>query len=73
MGLYSKFIQDGDCRAYYMQEGKVIRLGADENNNVDHQLSESEVMIERVKKGINFSELKTEQEIMLLLDVHLPE
>lgn len=73
MGLYAKFIQDNDCRAYFMQDGKVIRLGADENNNVDHPLSEAEVMEKRQSLGIPFASLKTEAEIMLILDVHLPE
>ena len=73
MGLYTKFIQGEDCRAYYMQDGKVIRLGADENNNVDHPLTETEVMEKRQSLGVPFASLKTEAEIMLMLDVHLPE
>ena len=73
MGLYTKFVQNNDCRAYYMDNGKVIRLGADENNNVDHPLTEAEVMEKRQSLGIPFASLKTESEIMLCLDVHLPE
>ena len=71
MGLYTKFVTNGDCRAYYFKDGVWKRLGGNELNNVDHSLSENEVMNERIRLGIPFADLKTEVETMK--DVHLPE
>lgn len=75
MGLYSKFNCDcngqNDCRAYYLKDGVWKRLGGNELNNVEHSLTESEVMNERQKLGIPFADLKTEVETMA--GVHLPE
>ena len=73
MGLYSKFIVNDDCQAYYFDDGVLKRLGGDENNNVDHPLTEAEVMEKRQSLGIPFANLKTETEVMLMLSVHLPE
>ena len=71
MGLYSKFVINGDCRAYYLKDGQWKRLGGNEFNNVEHSLTENEVMNERIRLSIPFLDLKTEVETMK--DVHLPE
>ena len=74
MGLYTKFMSEsGDCRAYYLDDGLMKRVGADENGNVNHPLTEAEVMEKRQSSGIPFASLKTESEILALLDIHLPE
>lgn len=73
--IYSKFnVSCGgktDCRAYYFKDGVFKRIGGNENNNVDHCLTESEVMSERQRLGIAFADLKTEIETMA--GVPLPE
>lgn len=71
MGLYTKFMNDGDCRAYYFKDGVFKRIGGNELNNVDHCLTENEVMSERIRLNIPFADLKTEIETMT--GVHLPE
>ena len=75
MSLYGKFNcvcgDKIDCRAYYLKDGKWQRVGANELNNVENCLSESEVMSERIKLNIPFLDLKTEIETMKY--VHLPE
>lgn len=72
MGLYTKFNdKNNDCKAYYLKNGQWQRVGANEYNNVEKSLTESEVMNERIKLGIPFADLKTEQETMA--GVHLPE
>ena len=71
MGLYSKFNvnlningQDYvDCRAFFEVDGKIKRIGADENNNCENCLTEIDVMNERIKIGVPFASLKTEEEI----------
>jgi len=72
MGLYSKFNVNlrinntnyTDCRAFYLQEnGNYQRIGANDFNNVENCLTENEVMNERVRIGIPFASLKTEEEI----------
>lgn len=72
MGLYSKFNVNLkingkdyiDCRAFYF-DGKVKRVGADENNNCENCLTETDVMNERIKIGVPFANLKTEEEMQL--------
>ena len=63
MGLYSKFNvninEKTDCIAYYFKDGVFKRLGANEFNNVEHCLTENEVMNERIKLDIPFLDLKT--------------
>jgi len=75
MGLYSKFnCSCGgkvDCRAYYLKDGVYQRVGANEFNNVEHCLTENDVMSERIKLGVPFADLKTEIETMA--NVPLPE
>ncbi len=76
MSVYSKFNCDcngkTDCRAYYQKEdGSWQRIGGNELNNVQNCLTENDVMNERIKLGIPFASLKTEQETMA--GVHLPE
>jgi len=73
MELYSKFNdKNGDCKAYYLDiDGSYQRIGANEFNNVEHSLTEEQVMNERIKIGVPFSSLKTEIETMQ--NVHLPE
>lgn len=75
MSLYSKFNCNCngkvDCRAYYDNGGKWQRVGGNEFNNVEHCLTENDVMSERIKLGIPFADLKTETETMA--GVHLPE
>lgn len=71
MGLYSKFNVNLkingkdyiDCRAFYF-DGKVKRVGADENNNCENCLTESEVEEIALSLNIPFSSLKTEIETM---------
>jgi len=73
--IYSKFNCDcngkSDCRAYYEVDGVFKRIGGNELNNVQNCLTENDVMNERIKLGIPFASLKTEQETMA--GVHLPE
>ncbi len=64
-----------DCRAFYLNEnGKIQRVGGDEFNNCEC-LTETEVMNERIKIGVPFANLKTEEEIQPKLTqvVTLPE
>lgn len=78
MGLYSKFDVNLniningkdyiDCRAFYLNEnGKIKRVGADEHNNVQNCLTESEVEEIALSLNIPFSSLKTEEEIQLII------
>lgn len=75
MSLYSKFNCNCngkvDCRAYYDLNGKWQRVGGNEFNNVQKAMNETDVMNERIKLGVPFASLKTEQETMA--GVHLPE
>lgn len=64
MGLYTKFVINGDCRAYYFKDGQWKRLGGNEFNNVEHSLSESEIEEIALSLNIPFSSLKTEIETM---------
>lgn len=56
-----------DCRAYYQENGVFKRLGADENNNVQDVLSESDVLIAINEKNIDYNLLKTETEMIEIL------
>ena len=73
MGLYSKFNVNlningkdyTDCRAFYF-DGKIKRVGADENNNCENCLTESEVEEVALSLNIPFSSLKTEEELFTM-------
>ncbi len=55
---------DVDCRAFILNfTGKFQRIGADENNNVTHNLSQSEVSEIIEKYNVNFNDLITEKEL----------
>jgi hypothetical protein len=78
MGLYSKFnvnfkmngVNYTDCRAFYLKEDRGYqRVGADEFNNCENCLTENEVMNERVRIGIPFASLKTEEEMQPNMEV----
>lgn len=75
MSLYSKFNCNCngkvDCRAYFDNNGKWQRVGGNELNNVQKAMNETDVMNERIKLGVPFASLKTEQETMA--GVHSPE
>lgn len=73
MSIYSKFNVQNDNRAYYIKDGIWCRIGGDEFNNVTNCMTESDTMKKRIELGVAFSELKTENEMSVLISCQIPE
>jgi len=75
MSIYSKFNVNlningkdyVDCRAFYLKEnGQIQRIGANEHNNVENCLNETDVESIALSLNIPFSSLKTEDELFVM-------